>query len=59
MRICLKLDKVKRQQGGEILEDAGQGAWEVLKIGPFSWTSYAYRPLLQACVPDLWATFPK
>ena len=34
---------VQGQGGGRILDTDGQGGWGVLKIGQFSWTSYAYH----------------
>ena len=41
----LELD-VQGQGGGRKLAVNGQGGWEVLKIGQFSWASYVYHPLL-------------
>ena len=40
-----KLD-VQGRGSGRSLDVDGQGGWEVLKIGQFSWTPYVYHPLL-------------
>ena len=42
--IRLKLE-VLGQGSRRVLDLAGQGGWEILKIRQFSWTSYVYRPL--------------
>ena len=43
--IRLKLDvQGQRGGGGRILDVDGQGGWEVLKNGQFSWTSRVYHP---------------
>ena len=42
--VRLKLD-VQGRGTERILDVDGQGGWGVLKIGHFSWTSYAYHPL--------------
>ena len=49
-QVRLKLN-VQGQEGGKILDVAGQGGWWVLKIGQFLWTSYVYRPLLISTAP--------
>ena len=46
-RVRLK-SNVQNQGDRRIFEGDGEGGWEVLKIGQFSWTSYVYYPKLES-----------